>query len=58
MLSPPQSPDSDTVDGLLIIQLTEDSELLNCLVSMLYPLHPVKPNSYDKVLYLLVAYQQ
>jgi hypothetical protein len=58
MLSLPQSPDSETVDGLPVIQLSEDSELLNCLVSMLYPLHPVKPNSYDKVLYLFAAYQQ
>ncbi|KAF8491504.1 hypothetical protein F5888DRAFT_1735928, partial [Russula emetica] len=58
MLSLPQSPDSETVDGLPVIQLSEDSELLNCLVSMLYPLHPVKPNSYDKVLYLLAACQK
>jgi hypothetical protein len=55
MLSLPQSPDSETVDGLPVVQLSEDSELLDCVVSMLYPVHPVKPNSYDKVLYLLAA---
>lgn len=58
MLSLPQSPDSETVDGLPVIQLSEDSELLNCVVSMTYPVHPVKINSYDKVLYLLAAYQE
>ena len=49
LLSLPQPHDSDTVDGLPMIQFSEDSELLNCLFSMLYPLHPVRPNSYDKV---------
>jgi hypothetical protein len=32
-----------------VVQLSEDSELLITLVSMLYPLRPVIPNSYDKV---------
>ena len=57
LLSLPQPSDSETVDGLPVIQLSEDSELLNCLVSMLYHL-PVIPSSYDKVLYLLAIYQQ
>ena len=52
-----QPSDSETVDGLPVIQLSEDSELLNCLVSMLYHL-PVVPSSYDKVLYFLATYQQ
>ena len=57
LLSHPQSSDSETVDGFPVIQLSEDSELLNCLVSMLYHL-PVKPSSYDKVLHFLATYQQ
>ena len=36
-----------------MVQLSEDAELLDNLISMLYPVHPVIPNSYDKVLYLL-----
>ena len=57
ILSRPQSPNSETVDELPMIQLSEDSELLNFLVSMLYHL-PVIPRSYDKVLYFLATYQQ
>jgi len=58
LLSLPQPSDSETVDGLSVVQLPEDSELLNSLVSMLYPLHPVIPKSYEKVLYLLAACQK
>ena len=49
LLSLPQPYDSETVDGLPMVQFSEDSELLNSLFSMLYPLLPVIPNSYDKV---------
>jgi len=41
-----------------MVQFSEDSELLNSLFSMLYPLQPVIPNSYDKVLDLLAACQK
>jgi len=58
LLSLPQPPDSESVDGLPVVQLSEDSELLSTLVSMLYHLHLVIPNSYDKVLYLLAACQK
>ena len=53
ILSLPQSSDSESVDGLPVVQLSEDSELLNSLVSMLYPVCTAVPNSYDKVLFLL-----
>jgi hypothetical protein len=49
LLSLPQPPDSETVDGLYVVQLPEGSELLNSLVSMLYPVRTVIPSSYDKV---------
>ena len=49
---------SETVDGLPVVQLSEDAELLRTLVSMLYPIYPVTPNSYCKVLYLLAACQK
>jgi len=58
LLSLPQPADGESVDGLPVVQLSEDSELLKTLVSMLYPLRPVIPNSYDKVLYLLAACQK
>ncbi|KAF8491514.1 hypothetical protein F5888DRAFT_1053594 [Russula emetica] len=58
LLSLHQPPDSESVDGLPVVQLSEDSELLSTLVSMLYHLRPTIPNSYDKVLYLLAACQK
>src|ERR1700755_3047847 len=56
LLSLPQPLDSETSDGLPVVQLSEDSELLNSLVSMLYPLHTAIPKSYEKVLYSLVTF--
>jgi hypothetical protein len=59
LLSLPQPPDSDSESGdLPMVQVFEDSELLNCLLSMLYPVRPVIPNSYDKVYHLLAACQK
>jgi hypothetical protein len=55
LLSLPQPSDSESVDGLPVVQLTEDSELLNSLVSTLYPVPTVIPNSYEKVLYYLLV---
>ena len=58
LLSLPQPSDSETVDGLPVVQLSEDSELLNSLVSMLYPLHQVIPKSYEKVLYSFATFSE
>jgi hypothetical protein len=58
LLSLPQPSDTESVDGLPVVQLSEDAELLNSLVSMLYPVRPVIPDSYDKVFYLLAACQK
>lgn len=50
LLSLPQPSDQrETFDGLRVIILPEDSEVLNSLFSMLYPLDPVIPKSFDKV---------
>jgi hypothetical protein len=57
LLSLPQPSDSESVD-LPMVQMSEDSELLNSLISMLYPVRPVIPISYDKVYYLLAACQK
>jgi BTB/POZ domain len=53
-----QPSDSESVDGLPVVQLTEDAELLNSLLSMFYPVHLVIPKSYEQVLYLLAACQK
>jgi hypothetical protein len=57
LLSLPQPSGSESVDGLPVVQFTECSELLNTLVSMLYPVPTVIPDSYEKVLYLLAICQ-
>jgi len=58
LLSLPQPSDSETIDGLPVVRLSEDAELLNSLFSVLYPVRLVIPKSYDKVLYLLAACQK
>ncbi len=49
MLSLPQPSDSESADGLPVVRLTENSELLNSLISLLYPIPTVVPNTYEKV---------
>jgi len=58
LLSLPQPPDGELVDGLPVIQLSEDAGLLNSLISLLYPIAPVIPSSYEKVFALLAACQK
>ena len=58
MFSLPQSSDSETVDGLPVVRLSEDAELVRALVTMLYPIPPEIPTSYERVLALLAAAQK
>ncbi|KAH9167994.1 hypothetical protein EDB89DRAFT_1994467, partial [Lactarius sanguifluus] len=58
LLSLPQPPDDELIDGLPVIQLSEDAGLLNSLISLLYPIAPVIPSSYEKVFALLAACQK
>ena len=58
LLSLPQPPDDKLVDGLPVVRLLESSGLLNGLISLLYPVSPVKPSSYEKVFALLAACQK
>jgi len=58
MFSLPQPSDQEVVDGLPVVRLSEDAEVLNCLLTMLYPIPSVIPNSYDKTLMLLAASQK
>jgi hypothetical protein len=50
LLSLPQPSDSETIGGLSMVQLSEGSELLNSLISMLYPVRTVIPKCHEKVL--------
>jgi len=58
LLSLPQPSDSEIVDGLPMVQLSESSELLNSLFSILYPNRTVIRKSYDKVLYFVAICQR
>ncbi|KAN0137929.1 hypothetical protein V8E53_004413, partial [Lactarius tabidus] len=57
LLSLPQPTDDELIDGLPVVQLSEDSGLLNSLISLLYHC-PDKPGSYEKVFTLLTACQK
>ena len=58
LLSLPQPPGDELVDGLPVVQLSEDADLLNSLISLLYPIRRVRPGSYEKVFALLAACQK
>jgi hypothetical protein len=54
----PQPDEDETIDGAHVICLPEDKEVLHSLITMLYPIPSVLPNSYNKVLDLLIASQK
>lgn len=58
MFSLAQPADDEIVDGFPVVRLPENAEVLHSLVTMLYPIPSVIPNSYDKVLDLLAASQK
>ncbi|KAH9020104.1 hypothetical protein EDB84DRAFT_1275515 [Lactarius hengduanensis] len=58
LLSLPQPPEGELVDGLPVIQLSEDADLLNSLVSLLYPISPYIPGSCEHAFALLAACQK
>jgi hypothetical protein len=55
MFSLPQPPNDAAPDELPVVQLYEDADVLNSLISMLYPVPPEMPNSSDNILALLAA---
>ena len=56
MFSLPQPTDGgELVDGLPVVCLSEDAEVLRNLVTLLYPIPSVIPDDYDKALALLAA---
>ena len=58
LLPQPQPSCKEVVDGLPVVRLPEDAEVLSGLITMLYPIPSDLPNSYDKVLTLLAASQK
>ena len=57
-LPQPQPSNKEVVDGLPLVPLSEDAEVLSGLITMLYPIPSWLPNSYDKALTLLSASQK
>jgi hypothetical protein len=58
LFSLPQPSDDETVDGLPFVRLSEDAELVRALITVLYPIPPEIPTSYERVLALLAAAQK
>ncbi|KAI0248055.1 hypothetical protein BJV78DRAFT_1285095 [Lactifluus subvellereus] len=58
MFSLPQPPNDEVVDGLPVVHVPEDAEVLNSLISMLYPVPPEIPHTDDNILALLGASQK
>ena len=57
-LPQPQPSDKEVVDGLPVVGLPENAEVLSSLITMLYPIPSKLPNAYDKALMLLAATQK
>ena len=58
MFSLPQPPNDEAVDGLPVLHLSENAEILNSLISMLYPVTPAIPETDDNILALIAATQK
>ncbi|KAH9955507.1 hypothetical protein BGW80DRAFT_354655 [Lactifluus volemus] len=58
MFSLPQPQNDEAIDGLPVVHLSEDAEVLNCLISMLYPVSPEIPDTNDNILALISACQK
>ena len=58
MFSLPQPPNSGPVDGLPVVDISEDAELVRSLVTLLYPIPSEIPTSWDRILALLSAAQK
>ncbi|KAI9450611.1 hypothetical protein BJY52DRAFT_1191703 [Lactarius psammicola] len=58
ILSLPQHINSETIDGLPVVDISEDAGLVRSLITMLYPIPSDLPASYDRILALLSAAQK
>jgi hypothetical protein len=58
MFSLPQPSNNEVVDGLPVLRLSEDAELVRALITVLYPISPEIPDSYERVLALLGVAQK
>ena len=54
----PQPSDHEVVDGLPVVHLPEDAQVLSSLVTLMYPVPPEIPDSVDNILTLLSTCQK
>ncbi|KAI9450610.1 hypothetical protein BJY52DRAFT_1191702 [Lactarius psammicola] len=52
------SPNNEIVDGLPVVDISEDAEIVRSLITILYPIPSEIPTSYDRILALLAAAQK
>ncbi|KAH9020957.1 hypothetical protein EDB85DRAFT_2152723 [Lactarius pseudohatsudake] len=58
LFSLPQPPDGEVIEGLPVVQVSEDAELLHSLFTVLYHIPSAIPDSYERTLALLAALQK
>ncbi|KAH9174349.1 hypothetical protein EDB89DRAFT_566245 [Lactarius sanguifluus] len=58
MFTLPDPSNDGTTNGLPVVDISEDAELVRSLITMLYPIPSELPASYDKILALLAAAQK
>jgi hypothetical protein len=58
LFSHPQTIRSEAISGLPVVHVSEDVEVLHSLITLLYPIPSVIPDSYEKRLALLAALQK
>ncbi|KAH9031485.1 hypothetical protein EDB84DRAFT_171750 [Lactarius hengduanensis] len=58
MFTLPRPPNNETVNGLPVVDISEDAELVRSLITIMYPIPSELPASYDRVLDLLAATQK
>ncbi|KAH9020935.1 hypothetical protein EDB85DRAFT_441518 [Lactarius pseudohatsudake] len=58
ILSLPQPPNSEMIDGLPVVDISEDAELVRSLITILYHIPSDLPASSDRILALLAAAQK
>jgi hypothetical protein len=58
MFTLPWPPNNEMVDGLPVVDISEDAELVRSLITMLYPIPSEIPASHDRILALLATAQK
>ncbi|KAH9020952.1 hypothetical protein EDB85DRAFT_442201 [Lactarius pseudohatsudake] len=58
LFSLPQPPDGEVIEGLPVVQVSEDAELLHSFLTVLYHIPSAIPDSYEMTLALLACFAE